>query len=557
MLGAAALPLVIPDLLGQLAELIGEEGNIDELNRLGVALTATMILSAFLNFFRQLIFVRITASSLTEIRQKAYNHIIMLPMKFFMNRSISELSSRISADTQVLKHFINNSMQELISGSVTILGGTVMLFLISWKLTVLIFVCAPVLYLLSKRFGKRISRASSDLQDDVAHSNIIVQESLVDIFSVKSFSSEDNQKKRFKKTTDAVTLLDIRLGVFTGKFSLYTELVISLMVIICIWAAAFLVQSGELLPGKMMSYALYMVTVLMSLVQLSDVFSEIQKGLGSIRSLLKVLEEPIEELGEKTEVRLSGSLCFENVSFSYPGAQSRQILKNISFTIPTGERWALVGSSGSGKSTIATLILQMYPLEEGQICFDKQRMDELSIADIRKHIGVVPQSSTLFSSSIKDNILFGNPEATEEELMEIAREASVDEFVKELPGGYEAQVGEHGMRLSGGQRQRILLTRAMLKNPKILILDEATSALDNETEMLVQNAIHALTERCTSLIIAHRLSTVQNADHILVLERGEIVEEGSYDELMANEHSHFRHLNFLNPEASEHKSVKA
>lgn len=551
LLITAGLALVIPDLLGKLTDAIGVEKSTQEMTQLGLMLAITLVLGAIFDYFRMVLFVQISADSLTTLRQYTYSHIVRLPMSFFASRSIGEITSRISSDIEVLRNVFNDSLQTLISTAIIITGGTFMMLTVSWKLTILVFFSLPIAFLLSKVFASRIKNTSSKLQQDTARSNIIVQESLIDIYSVKSFTNEQLQISRFNDSTNAVTLLHRRLGVFKGRFSLLTQLVVSLLVIAVIWVAAYMINTGELNPGQVVSFAVYMVAVLLSLSELSDVYSEVQKGLGSAESLLKILSTEQENLGEKTDITLSGCLKFEGVSFSYPGRDDNKVLKNINFMIPAGERWALVGASGSGKSTIASLILQMYNLDNGSIYFDEHRMDELSVVDVRKHIAVVPQSSNLFSGSIRDNIRFGRLNATEEEFMEVAVEASVDEFVKELPEGYDTEVGEHGMRLSGGQRQRILLARAMLKNPKILILDEATSALDSETEMLVTVAIYLLTQRCTSLIIAHRLSTVKTADRILVLEKGEIIEQGTYDELMANENSHFRHLNFLSLDAKE------
>ncbi len=549
LLITSLLTLVIPDLLGKLTDAIGNEGRTGDMTQLGLMLAGALLLGAIFEYFRMVIFIQISAESLTKLRQKTYSHIVKLPMRFFGSKSIGEITSRISSDIEVLRNFFNDSIQKLISAALLITGGSVMMLTVSWKLTLLVFVSLPLAGLLSKVFASKIKTTSSRLQKDTAQSNIIVQESLIDIYSVKSFTNEKLQISRFNESTDAVTRLHTRLGIFKGRFSLATQLVVSLLVITVIWVAARMIDSGELNPGQVVSFAVYMIAVLLSLSELSDVYSEVQKGLGSAESLLEIMGVEQENLGEKTDIVLSGSLKFESVSFSYPGSKNKKVLKDINFTIPEGERWALVGSSGSGKSTIASLILQMYDLDSGSIYFDQHRMDELSVADVRNHIAVVPQSSNLFSGSIRDNIMFGRLDASEEEFMETAIEASVDEFVQHLPDGYDTEVGEHGTRLSGGQRQRILLARAMLKNPKILILDEATSALDSETEMLVTVAIYLLTKRCTSLIIAHRLSTVKTADRILVMEDGEIIEHGTYDELMADERSHFRHLNFLSLDA--------
>lgn len=539
------MALVIPDLLGQLTDAIGIDKSTQEMTKVGVMLVIALVLGAIFDYFKLVVFVEVSAEGLTKLRQRTYGHIVQLPMSFFADRSIGEITSRISSDIEILRAFFNDSLQGLISSMLMIVGGSVMMLTVSWKLTILVFISLPIASVLSKLFAPKIKDTSQKLQEDTARSNIIVQESLIDIYSVKTFTNEKLQMDRFNNSTNSVTSLHRRLGVFKGKFSLFTQLLVSALVIIVIWAAALMINEGELNPGQVVSFAVYMVAVLLSLSAMSDIYAEVQQGLGSAESLLDIMSVERENIGERTDIELSGSLKFENVNFSYPGSKDKQVLQNVDFTIPAGERWALVGTSGSGKSTIASLILQMYELDSGKIYFDDHPMDKLSVADVRKHIAVVPQSSSLFSGSVRDNIMYGNLDATEEEFMEVAIEASVDEFVKDMPEGYDTEVGEHGMKLSGGQRQRILLSRAMLNNPKILILDEATSALDSETEMLVTVAIYQLTQRCTSLIIAHRLSTVKTADRILVLEKGEVIEQGTYKDLMSNENSHFRHLNFL------------
>lgn len=312
-----------------------------------------------------------------------------------------------------------------------------------------------------------------------------------------------------------------------------------------------MISQGTLGQGDVIAFATYLLLVFGCFHTISKAIADVQKSVGSVESILELLGNKPEELEQVGDVDLSGSLRFENVNFAYPDNPDKFILKNINFEIPQGERWALVGSSGSGKSTIASLVLQFYQPTTGKVYFDDIEMTKLSLYNIRKNMAVVPQSSSLFTGTIRENIMYGRLDATEEEFQEVAIEASVDEFVKDLTDGYATEVGENGMRLSGGQRQRILLARAMLKNPKILILDEATSALDSETEMLVQVAIYLMTQKCTSLTIAHRLSTVKTADRILVMDQGEIIEQGTYEELMADDNSHFRHLNFLSLDTKE------
>lgn len=358
--------------------------------------------------------------------------------------------------------------------------------------------------------------------------------------------NESLQEDLYKQSIGSVAGLGIRLGNSEALFSFLSDLITGLLLLSVVWVGSHWVSTGELSMGAMVTFSAYLILVVMVFSDITSIFSDVQRGLGSVNAVQKLIEEPKEVFGEENNVKLSGGFSFEGVEFSYPGSPDVKVLKNISFKVPKGERWALVGTSGSGKSTLASLLVHMYQQDTGTIRFDDIPSDELSLKDIRSLVGVIPQSSSLFTGTIRENILFGKPEASEEEFREIVIETSIDEFVKDFPEGYETQVGEHGMRLSGGQKQRILLARAMLKKPKILVLDEATSALDNETEMLIQVAIHLITQKCTSLIIAHRLSTIKNADNILVMMHGEIVEQGTYEELMERPDSHFRFLNLTN-----------
>lgn len=538
--------LFIPKLLGDLLDALHQNMSPAKLNQLGAFLGLAFISQAFFSFARRVTFTRISASALEELRFKTFEHIIHLPMKFFSERSAGELSSRISSDIQMLERLFKNLIPVSIRLLATFIGGVIMLFLTSWKLSVIFVFCLILIISMFVIYGKKLRNISSKLQKNLAGSNVVVQESLVDIYSIKSFMNEPLQKDRYKRSLGSLAGLGIKLGNSEARFSLYSDLITSLLLISVVWAGSYWIANGTLSMGAMLTFSGYLIAVIMAFTDITNIYSDVQRGLGSVNTVQSLMEEQKELLGEHSTNQLSGSFSFENVDFAYPSNPGVKVLKNVSFKVPKGERWALVGTSGSGKSTLASLLIQMHAPDNGVIRFDDIPSDDLSIRDVRSHIGVIPQSSSLFSGTIKDNILFGKPDATEEEFKEIAIEASIDEFVKDLPEGYETEVGEHGMRLSGGQKQRILIARAMLKKPKVLVLDEATSALDNETEMLVQAAIHLVTQKCTSLIIAHRLSTIKNADNILVMMHGEIVEQGTYEELMARPNSHFRFLNLTN-----------
>lgn len=549
LMASSASALLIPRFLGQLLESL-DEGMVSEevgINTI-VSLIAALIVNAVFTYLYSVAFSGISANSLTRLRQRAFSHMIKLPLTFFKKRSVTELTSRISSDIQILQKFFESVIPTLANNTIIIVGGLAMMLIISWQLTLIVLLIVPVFILVYSKFGGKIQGTSEKLQSDTANANVLIQESFADIYAVKSFNREFFQIDKFNRTTDSVTSSGMKLGEFQARFSLFSSFCVAILILGVIGKGSLMVHAGTLSTGQIVSFAGYMVSILLSVLGVSSILSEVGKGVGSASSIINVMKETGESLGERSEITLSGGFRFENVSFSYPSNPNLPVLKNISFSVPKGERWALVGTSGSGKSTIAALLLQMYPPNKGKIFFDDHSTDELSITDIRSHISVVPQSSTLFSGTIRENILFGRPDAAEEEFIEVAIESSVDEFVKDLPEKYETIVGEQGQLLSGGQRQRILLARAMLNQPRILVLDEATSALDSETEMLVQVAIYLLTKKCTSLMIAHRLSTVKTADRILVLEKGEIIEQGSYDELMADERSHFRHLNFLSVE---------
>ncbi len=551
LISSAGVNLLIPKLVGDIFNTLESNFVLSDIHTLSFYLALVFLGRGLFTYGHTVCFGRLTVQSLTDLRQRVYGHAVKLPVFVFKKKNVSEITSRISADIQRLENFFNQVIPTLLSQSIVGIGALVMTFIISWKLAGIILIIFPLVLFLSGKLTNGIKGISSELQGDTARSNIIIQESLTDIYAVKSFTNEPFQVQKFKRMTNSVTKLGTRLILAESRYELINMITMGLLIVFMIWRSAVMISQGTLGQGDVIAFATYLLLVFGCFHTISKAIADVQKSVGSVESILELLGNKPEELEQTGNVDLSGSLRFENVNFSYPDNPKKFILKNINFEIPQGERWALVGSSGSGKSTIASLVLQFYQPTTGKVYFDDIEMTKLSLYNIRKNMAVVPQSSSLFTGTIRENIMYGRLDATEEEFQEVAIEASVDEFVKDLTDGYATEVGENGMRLSGGQRQRILLARAMLKNPKILILDEATSALDSETEMLVQVAIYLMTQKCTSLTIAHRLSTVKTADRILVMDQGEIIEQGTYEELMADDNSHFRHLNFLSLDTKE------
>jgi len=549
LLGSSSASLVFPKLLGELVDL-GNQGKLaQEINRIALILIAVLVGQSVFSYFRIFFFVRVAEKTLADLRQHTFNHLIRLPMKFFQFRRVGELNSRISSDITLLQDALTSTLAEFLRQIIIIVGGVTLMMITSLKLTLFMLMILPVIMILVVLFGRYIRKLSKLAQKQVADSNVIVEETLQGIQSVKAFTNEFFEMLRYKQKTVEIAQTGIKNGKLRGAFSSFTILGLFGAMVAVIWKGAHLLATGELATGELFSFVIYSMFIGGTIGGMADVFARVQKFIGATEDLLEIFNEPVEEVGEITslppEQILHGSIRFDTLSFSYPTRTETEVLHEISVTIKPDTLVALVGPSGAGKSTFVSLLLRLYEPTQGHILFDERDNLSIPISALRSQMAIVPQDIFLFGGTIRENIAYGKTGATNEMIIEAARKANAWDFINQFPEGLETLVGERGTQLSGGQRQRIAIARAVLKDPKILILDEATSSLDSESERLVQDALEKLMKGRTSIVIAHRLSTIRQADNILVLNNGQIIEQGTHEELLLVKDGLYRNLSGL------------
>jgi len=545
---SSLITLIFPMLIGELLD-SATKGTLDKINQLGLILIIVFLVNAVFSYFRIYLFAVVTQKTLALLRQTTYNHLIKLPMSFFSSRRVGELNSRISADISLLQDTFTTTLAQFVRQVITIVGGITLLTIISPRLTVFMLALIPVVAIVARIFGTFIRKLSKDAQTIVAESNTIVEETLQAIASVKAFANEAFEIFRYKKKTDEVIEVSLKSARWRGLFVSFIVFALFGSIIGVIWYGVYLINQGAgLSTGDLLKFVLYSVFIGGSISGVADLYSDIQRSIGATENLLDILDETTEPLSLKESDKAEdfmGQVSFQKVSFSYPSRKDLTVLKDITFDVSKGEQVALVGPSGAGKSTISALLLRFYDPGSGRILIDGKDAREYDLTGLRGNMAIVPQEVLLFGGTIRENIKYGKPGATEKEILLAAEQANAMEFISTFPEGLETLVGERGIQLSGGQRQRIAIARAILKNPAILILDEATSSLDSENERLVQEALEKLMEGRTSFVIAHRLSTIHKADKIIVIDHGEVKEMGTHEELLALEDGIYRQLTKL------------
>lgn len=538
LLLTSAATLAFPKLLGILVDYGNQGKPQSEINQIVLLLAGMLLLQAVFSFMRTNLFVRVTSKTLASLRQHTYRHLIRLPMSFFLKRRVGELTSRISSDISLLQDTLTSTVADLLRELFIIIGGIILLVFISPKLTLFMLLVIPVIVIMAIIFGRFIRRYSKNMQSQVADSNTIVEETLQGVQNVKAYANEFFEIDRYNKKTDEVAQTGIMGGIYRGAFSAFMIIGMFGSMVAVIWRGTMMISSGQLAAGELFSFVLYSAFIAGMMGGLADVYARLQKAIGATENLLEILDEPVEHITPRSQIenknKLIGDIQFEQVSFRYPNRKDTDVLHNISFDIPANQQVALVGPSGAGKSTIVNLLLRFYEQSSGSIRFNGRDSREIPLTDLRSQIAVVPQDVFLFGGSIRENIAYGKQDATDAEIMEAAKQANAWNFIQETSDGLDSIVGERGVQLSGGQRQRIAIARAVLKNPRILILDEATSSLDSESERLVQEALEKLMKGRTSIVIAHRLSTIRQADKIIVLDQGQITQQGTHKELMTD-----------------------
>lgn len=535
LLLSTAASLIFPALMGNLVDSTSNK-LVNNINQIAIALLVLFALQAIFSYFRIVLFVNVTEKTLAVIRQETYAHLIKLPMNFFSKRRVGELNSRIASDISLLQETFTTDLAEFLRQVLIIIGGIVFLSLTSVKLTLFMLAIIPAMMLAAVFFGRYIKRFSKQVQEKVAESNTIIEETLQGISNVKAFTNEFFEIGRYTKKTNEVMQIAKKGGRYRGAFASFIIFCLFGSIVAVIWYGVLMINSNELSIGELFTFILYSVFIGASVGGMADIYSKLQKAIGATEHLMDILEEEKEEIHSTFSAdAVKGHIKFHNLSFAYPSRPDVQVLNNLNFEVQQGDNIALVGPSGAGKTTLASILFGFYKIEDGQISIDGKNIEEYDLHFLRKQIAIVPQDIILFGGSIKENIAYGKLDASEQEIEEAAKKANALNFINDFPEKMETLVGERGIQLSGGQRQRIAIARALLKNPSILILDEATSALDSESEKLVQEAMDGLMKGRTSIVIAHRLSTIKNADCILVLENGQIIEQGTHQELQKNE----------------------
>jgi ABC-type multidrug transport system fused ATPase/permease subunit len=504
------------------------------------ALVFLLLIQGVFSFIRVYMFAYVTENAMLELRSDAFKKMIGKSMDFYHTSRVGDLVTRISSDITTVQETLTMTLAEFIRQTVIIVFGVGCLVAFSLELTLVMLCSLPVIIVVMVVFGKFIRRLGKETQDKVADSGNIVNEALMGIVNVKSYANEWWEWKRFKSSAEKVKAFGMRGAIWRGMFGTFIIIFLFGALGLVIGWGAHLNQKGELPKEVLPQFIMLTGLVAGSIGGLASQLGSLQRGIGVIETIMELIDSPDEGVDyepHQNGISIQPSIEFRNVSFSYPTRPDVQVLQDLSFTIPEGSKLAIVGQSGSGKSTIAALVLRFFEPTTGTIFWSNKNAAEYSKSQIRSQIAFVPQEVILFGGTIKENILYGNPNADDKALKQVVNDANIAEFVKVFPEGLETLVGERGVQLSGGQRQRIAIARAMIRNPRLLILDEATSALDSNSERQVQDALNKLMEGRTSIVIAHRLSTIQDCDQILVLDKGKILEKGSHDFLLGKDKS--------------------
>jgi len=531
-----ALPLIVRNMINAVVVL----KNSDLLNSLTRDLVVIILFQAAFavthNYILGFIGHRITA----DFRIELFSHIQSLSLRFFQGRRVGEILSRMSNDITVIQNALVSIPVAVLRQTITLVGALAIIFYLNWKLTGLILLVLPPLMLFARIFGKRLRNLSEKVQDKIAQALVVLEEVASSIKIVKSYTREPYEKKRFENEIESAfekSIGKVRISSSFGPLILGLTFLVST---ILIWYGGQQVMQGTTTPGELVAFFLYALILAGPIGTFVKIYTQLQETLGAMRRVNEILDiKPLVNSPENPVklTSLKGRVCFNEVVFGYE--DGTPVLNRVSFDIHPGKTVALIGPSGAGKSTTVQLLLRFFDPQSGKIEIDGHDLKTIDLESYLNQIALVPQETLLFGGTIRENILYGKLDATEDKMIEAAKSSHAHNFISKFSNGYDTLVGEKGVKLSGGERQRIAIARALLKNPKVLILDEATSALDNQSEMLIQDALEKLMVGRTTFIIAHRLSTVHNADKIIVLDKGKVVESGTHKELMINENLYY------------------
>jgi len=537
--------MAFPYLIGEMVDTASGAGELNlTIQQLGLLMLVVLVSQSVVSYFRVLLFAQVSERGIADVRKAVFARLLALPISFFEKNRSGELISRITADVEKLYSAFSITIAEFLRQVLILVFGITFILIRVPKLSLIMLLTFPVVVVGAIFFGRYVRKLSKQRQEELAETNNVLSESIQSIQSVKAYVNEWLERRRYGKAQDRTVAVSLGYARARAAFSVFIITFLFGALFFIIYQAALMVQAGTLDPGDLLEFALYTAILGGAIAGLGNFYTELVGAIGAterIRDILKEPTEPIKEFSlqegqqEVTPIEIEGNVSFQNINFSYPTRLDMQVMKGLSLEIKAGERIALVGPSGAGKSTIIQMLLRFYEGYEGDILVDGKEIRSLDLAGYRSNLGIVPQEVLLFAGTIAENISYGKPTATREEIEQAAEQANALEFINRFPESLETMVGERGVKLSGGQRQRIAIARALLKDPTILLLDEATSSLDAESERVVQDALDRLMEGRTSIVIAHRLATIRDVDRIFVIDNGQVVEAGTHDELSAYE----------------------
>lgn len=515
------------------------------LNQLFLSILLLLGIQSVLSYFRIRLFAIVSEKSMATLRSDLFKKMISLPIPWIEEQRVGELTSRITNDVTQIQGALATTVAEFLRQIIILVGGILFIVFAMPRLALIMLGTFPLVVFAAMYFGKHIRKFTKERQDELAQTNVVVEETMQNIRTVKAFTNEWFELKRYASHLNKVVNLALKAATMRGLFASFIVFVMFGALFFIMWQAALMVENGTLVKGDLVNFIIFTGIIGGAIASLGTFYTELITALGAGERIVDILQMPGErniDSSKPISKRFQGKIDFSEVFFAYPSRPEKMVLKGIDLNVNPGERIALVGMSGAGKSTMTQLLMQFYKADTGQIFIDNLPVQEYDLSDLRGNMAIVPQDVMLFGGSIKDNIAYGNPSASDSDIMEAAKKANAWEFIEGFPLKMETIVGERGVKLSGGQKQRVAIARAILKDPAILILDEATSSLDAESERLVQEALQVLMVGRTSIIIAHRLATIKDVNQIYVLENGTIAEKGTHQELLQNENGLYTSL---------------
>jgi subfamily B ATP-binding cassette protein MsbA len=533
-IGSSAVGLSVPLGLKALLDAVFQSADAELLNIIALVLLGLFLGQAFLSFGSTYWLEWVGERVITDLRKRLYEHLHRLGFRYFSDMRLGEITSRLTNDVGSIRTALTSALPQTITVTFSLLGSIALMIMLNWRLSLIVFLTVPVVTLLTRYFGSKIRKLSRDIQDDLADSTAVAEDALGAIRIVKAFAREIYEVRRYSDSVENLFHTSRKKILLTSLFWSGIGVMFMTTLVVIFWYGGREVLAGRLTTGDLVAFIFYAFSISRSISQMSRLYTDINTAVGASDRIFELLDEvpEVEDAQDAVAIEsLEGRVAFKNVTLAYE--EGRPVLYDISLQVEAGKTVALVGPSGAGKTTLINLIPRFFDPQKGRILIDGMELGSIQKRSLREQIAIVPQEVHLFGTSIGENIRYGRLDASDEEVESAARDANAWPFIRELPEALHAKVGERGVKLSGGQRQRIAIARAILKNPGILLLDEATSSLDSESEAQVQEALERLMHNRTTFIIAHRLSTVQHADTIIVLDKGRIVQQGTHRQLIS------------------------